>query len=105
MLTQLLDYPGSYHEHTATSMVGYAVARGLRLGWLDDSFRPFAQSLWTGASERIDAEGGLVDGCSGTGPQLDIRAYLDRPATYGFDDRTGNLALWFAVEMARLTSA
>ncbi|MCH7801106.1 MAG: glycoside hydrolase family 88 protein [Chloroflexi bacterium] len=105
MLTQLLDYPGSYHEHTATSMVGYAVARGLRLGWLDDSFRPFAQSLWTGASERIDAEGGLVDGCSGTGPQLDIRAYLDRPATYGFDDRTGNLALWFAVEMARLPRA
>jgi rhamnogalacturonyl hydrolase YesR len=105
MLTQLLDQAGSYHEHTATSMVGYAVARGLRLGWLDDSFRPFAESLWAGASERIDAEGGLIDGCAGTGPQSDTRAYLDRPATYGFDDRTGNLALWFAVEMARLTRA
>ena len=105
MLNQLLDFPGSYHEHTATSMVGYAVARGLRLGWLDDSFRPFAESLWAGASERIDAGGGLVDGCSGTGPQMDMRAYLDRPATYGFDDRTGNLALWFAVEMERLTRA
>jgi rhamnogalacturonyl hydrolase YesR len=105
MLTQVLDYPGSYHEHTATTMTGYAVARGLRLGWLDESFRLFADSLWAAASERIDAEGGLVDGCGGTGPQPDLRAYLDRPATYGFDDRTGNLALWFAVEMAQLDTA
>jgi rhamnogalacturonyl hydrolase YesR len=105
MLTQVLDYPGSYHEHTATSMVGYAVARGLRLGWLDESYRPFVDSLWAAASERIDSEGGLVDGCGGTGPQPDIRAYLDRPAEFGFDDRTGNLALWFAVEMERLARA
>lgn len=102
MLTQILNVPGSYHEHTATSMVGYAVARGVRLGWLDESFRPFADSLWTGACQRIDSEGGLVDGCAGTGPQPDERSYLDRPATFGYDDRTGNLALWFAVEMERL---
>ena len=103
MLTQVLDEPGSYHEHTVTSMVGYAVARGLRLGWLDESYRGFAESLWNAASERVDDDGGLVDGCGGTGPQVDARAYLDRPATFGFDDRTGNLALWFAVEMERLS--
>ena len=73
------------------------------MGWLDASFRPFVDSLWAAASERIDSQGGLVDGCGGTGPQPDIRAYLDRPAMFGFDDRTGNLALWFAVEMARLS--
>ena len=103
MLIQVLDDPGSYHEHTVTSMVGYAVARGLRLGWLDESYRGFAESLWNAASERVDDDGGLVDGCGGTGPQVDARAYLDRPATFGFDDRTGNLALWFAVEMERLS--
>ena len=28
--------------------------------------------------------------------------YLDRAAEFGQDDRAGNLALWFAVEMERL---
>jgi rhamnogalacturonyl hydrolase YesR len=102
MLSEVLDFPGSYQEHTATSMVGYAVSRGLRRGWLDDQFRPMADLAWRGAAERISTDGGLVDGCTGTGPQADLRGYLDRPAEFGRDDRTGNLALWFAVEMERL---
>ena len=102
MLTEVLDYPGSYQEHTATCMVGYAAARGLRRGWLDARFRPLADRAWRGVVERISLEGELVDGCTGTGPQADLRGYLDRPAISGRDDRTGNLALWFAVEMERL---
>ena len=31
-----------------------------------------------------------------------VREYLDRPAIFGFDDRSGGMALWFAVEMERL---
>ena len=102
MLTEVLDIPGSYQEHTATCMVGYAVARGLRRGWLDDRHRPLADLAWRGVVERIALDGALVDGCTGTGPQADLRAYLDRAAISGRDDRTGNLALWFAVEMERL---
>ena len=102
MLCQLLDLPGSYQELTATCMTGYAVARGLRFGWLDDSYRAFAESLWRAASERIGLDGGIVDGCTGTGAVDDRRFYIDRPAECGQDDRTGNLALWFAVEMERL---
>ena len=102
MLSQLLDFDGSYQELTATCMVGYATARGLRLGWLDESYRPFADSLWRAASERIGADGEVVDGCTGTGAVDDRRFYIDRTAEYGQDDRTGNLALWFAVEMERL---
>ncbi len=102
MLSQLLDFPGSYQELTATCMVGYALARGLRRGWLDDSYSEFAEGLWRAASERIGADGEVVDGCTGTGAVNDRRFYLDRAAEFGQDDRTGNLALWFAVEMARL---
>ena len=40
MFTQLLDEPGTYRELTSVCMVGYAVARGVRLGWLDESWRP-----------------------------------------------------------------
>ena len=103
MFSQLLDLPGTYQELTAVCMVGYAVARGLRLGWLDGSYRSFADSLWRAASERIGPDGEVVDGCTGTGVVNDRRFYIDRAAEYGRDDRTGNLALWFAVEMERLS--
>lgn len=102
MLTEVLDVPGSYQEHTVTCMVGYAVARGLRLGWLDEEHRLFLDLAWRGVVERISQAGELVDGCTGTGPQENLREYLDRPAEFGRDDRTGNLALWFAVEMELL---
>ena len=102
MFTQLLDMPGTYQELTSVCMVGYAVARGVRLGWLDSSWRDFAQSLWRAASERIGMDGAVVDGCTGTGAVDDRRFYIDRVAEFGQDDRTGNLALWFATEMARL---
>ena len=101
MLLQLLDFPGSYQEHTSTSMFGYSLARGLRLGWLDPSYIPALELAWQGVSERVDDQGNVVDGCTGTGVQTSVKEYLDRPAIFGFDDRTGSMALWFAAEMER----
>ena len=102
MFLQVIDFPGSYQELTATCMIGYAIARGLRRGWLGSSFRDKLMMAWQGASERVDNEGNIVDGCTGTGPQEDLRGYLDRPAIVGFDHRTGSMAIWFATEMERL---
>ena len=102
MFRQVLDFSGSYHEFTATCMAGYALARGLRSGWLDSSHQAVVELAWQGVSERIDGEGNVVDGCAGTGAQDSLKAYLDRPAIFGFDDRSGGMALWFAVEMERL---
>ena len=121
MFSQLLDFAGTYQELTAVCMTGYAVARGLRLGWLPATERPggddshsassaqaygdFVESLWRAASERIGLDGSVVDGCTGTGAVNDRRFYIDRAAEFDQDDRTGNLALWFAVEMERLRRA
>ena len=58
MWRQIIDFPGSYQEMTVTCMVGYAMARGMRLGWLDDSYRDALMLAWQGVSERIDDEGG-----------------------------------------------
>ena len=102
MYRQVLDFPGSYQEFTATCMIGYAMARGLRLGWLDSSFRSIVDLAWQGVSERIDDRGEVVDACAGTGVQAGLRDYLNRPALFGVDDRSGSMALWFAVEMERL---
>ena len=73
--------------------------------WLDD---PYAQGLnrcWNAASEAIADDGRLVDVCAGTGPQTSVREYLDRPAVSGHDDRGGAMAMWFALEMAKLARA
>jgi rhamnogalacturonyl hydrolase YesR len=102
MFRQVLDFPGSYEELTATCMVGYAVARGLRRGWLDPSYMEMLELCWRAASERVQDDGAIVDGCAGTGVQSSLREYLDRPAIHGLDDRTGSMALWFATEMERL---
>ena len=102
MFPQVLDLPGSYHEFTATCMFGYAAARGLRRGWLDLSFLESVQLAWQGIVERIDDEGKVVDACASTDAQSSIMGYLDRPAISGFDDRSGGMALWFAVELERL---
>ena len=102
MYRQVLDFPGSYQEFTATCMIGYAMARGLRLGWLDSSFWSIVDLAWQGVSERIDDRGEVVDACAGTGVQAGLRDYLNRPALFGVDDRSGSMALWFAVEMERL---
>ena len=102
MYLQLIDFPGSYQELTATCMIGYSMARGIRLGWLDGSYRSVVDLAWQGVSERVDPEGNIVDGCTGTGVLDNLRSYLDRPANSGYDDRSGSMALWFAAEMERL---
>ena len=102
LLPQVLDFPGSYDEFTAACMMGYSLSRGLRHGWLPDDYRDAAELAWQGVAERIDDVGNVMDACASTGVQQNVRDYLDRPAIYGFDDRSGGFALWFAVEMERL---
>jgi unsaturated rhamnogalacturonyl hydrolase len=102
MFGQVLNVPGSYQEFTVTCMIGYAMARAVRRGWLDASYRPSIDLAWQGVAERIDDAGGLVDCCTNTGVQENLQAYLDRPAIFGRDDRGGAMALWFAVEMEQL---
>jgi len=99
---EIIDLKGSYEEMTGTCMIGYAVARGLRKGWIDSSNMEWVNKIWVGASERIADNGDVMDGCISTGAMESTRDYLDRTAVCGYDDRTGSLALWFAVEMSRL---
>ncbi len=102
MWRQVVDRPDSYLEHSATSMIGYTIARGLRLDWLGDAWSEVAERAWNGIAQRIGPGCELEHVCVGTGPQPDIAAYLERPYSDGLDDRGGSMALWFAVEMARL---
>ena len=50
MWRQVVDEPGSYRELTVTAMMVAAMARGLRLGWIDASYRPDRRSRVAGAA-------------------------------------------------------
>ena len=96
---QVITLPGSYQELTSTCMIGYGVARGVKLGLLDSSYLPTLEALWNGVKARVTETGDVVDGCTGTGALETEQDYIVREALSGYDDRTGSLALWFAVEM------
>ncbi len=98
---QVIDRPESYRELTATSMIGFAMARGLRRGWLRGTeYEKAVARAWYAVKTRTAANGELVDVCTGTGKQPDLRSYYDRAAVLGKDDRGGAMAMLFAVEMA-----
>lgn len=102
MWRQIIDMPETYLEFSSTAMIGYSIARGLRSGWLGNEFRPVVDRAWSGISDRISERGELEHVCVGTGPLATLDEYVTRSYTDGFDDRGGAMALWFAVEMARL---
>ncbi len=101
MWHQIVDHPESYREFTVTCMTTFAIVRGLRNNWLDrQTFEPFVQRAWESIKCRIGPNGNLVDVCTGTGKQKNRRAYYDRPAILGTDDRGGAMALMVSTELA-----
>jgi len=101
---QVVDAPGTYREFTVTAMMVAAMARGLRLGWLDASFDGVVERGWRAVQARVTETGDLVDVCTGTGagPTATREYYLFRPALTGADDRGGAMALTAALEMQAL---
>jgi unsaturated rhamnogalacturonyl hydrolase len=100
---QVVDEPSSYRELTVTAMTVAAMARGLRLGWLEPDLRAVVDRGWDAISARVNADGTVKDVCSSTGAQATKEYYLNRPVVNGADDRGGAMALLAAVEMIELT--
>jgi len=96
---QIIDEPGAYREETATAMLLSAMARGVRLGWIDKSFRPTIAQAWRALAVHVASDGTLFDVCAGTGAGPTRRYYFDRPAVTGADDRGGAMALTAALDL------
>lgn len=98
---QVVDRPESYREFTSTAMFGFAMTRGLREGWLARrEFERTADGAWRAVLTRVKSDATLVDVCRSTGRQDSLRAYFDREAILGRDDRGGAMALLVATERA-----
>ncbi len=104
MWRQVIDRPETYLEHSATSMIGCSIARGIRRHWLSDAWRPTVERAWDAVSQRIGEDGSIKQVCVGTGPLGSLEEYIQRPYTDGVDERGGAMALWFAAEMVRMQS-
>ena len=104
MWRQVVDLPGTYREASVTALTLSAMARGIRLGWLDDSYVPVVERAWRALLAHVVNDGTMVDVCTSTGSGPTLRHYLDRTAVNGPDDRGGAMALAAALEMHALGS-
>jgi rhamnogalacturonyl hydrolase YesR len=103
---QVVDDPSSYRELTVTAMTTAAMARGVRLGWIDRStYEPIINRGWNAVASRVNADGTVKDVCSGTGVGPTREYYLNRPVVNGADDRGGAMALLAAIEVEMLRRA
>ena len=102
MWRQVIDKPGSYSEFSATAMIGTALLRGIRRGWLNAQvYRPAVDAAWRAILVRVKDDA-VIDVCESTGKQKTLEDYLNRVAILGPDQRGGGMALLFATEMAGL---
>ena len=100
MWHQVIDHPESYAEFSCTCMIGFAMLRGMREGWLPrGEFEQPADRAWAAIKKRIRLDGEFLEGvCTGTGKQTSLQAYFDRKEIHGRDDRGGAMALMFSTE-------
>jgi len=103
---QVVDHGDTYRELSCTCMITFALARGVRNGWLDAKiYGPAIGKGWYAIRARIATDGRLVDVCTGTGKQETLTDYYHRPAILGYDARSGAMALLVATEMAKYQRA
>jgi unsaturated rhamnogalacturonyl hydrolase len=98
----VIDYPGAYGELSATSMIGYALARGLDEGWIAGSgYEQAVRRAWQAVDARVSSNGELVDVCESTARMTSLEQYLRRAAILGRDPRGGAMAMLFATELMK----
>jgi unsaturated rhamnogalacturonyl hydrolase len=79
---QLLDRPDSYEETSASAMFVFAIARGIRYGWLSNTtYRPVVLRGWNGLTTKVNSTGQVEGTCIGTGLGWDDTFYLNRPTS------------------------
>jgi rhamnogalacturonyl hydrolase YesR len=100
---EVVDHPGSYPEFTATAMIGFAMLRGIKNGWIDGrTYQPIVDKAWQAVLSRSGPNGVFLDVSESTNKQPTFDDYIHRAAILDRDQRAGAMALMFATEMANL---
>jgi len=99
---QVVDVPASYLELSVSAMTVSAMARGIRAGWLDASYRAIVERAWRAVLTRVNDDGTVVGVCTSTGAGPTLEYYLTRQAISGADDRGAAFVLGAALDMIDL---
>ncbi|HEY7885063.1 MAG TPA: glycoside hydrolase family 88 protein [Cellvibrionaceae bacterium] len=84
MWRQILDNPYAWTESSATAMFAYAMAVGVRKGWLlEETYQPMVDKAWQALVAHLDPKGNLREVGVGTGQRDDPHYYLDRERVKG----------------------
>lgn len=76
---QILDKPDSYEEITGTSMFVFAIARGVRMGWINKDYIFAAEQGLKGMMTKMSDKGDVTAICVGTGIMPSLTFYYNRP--------------------------
>ncbi|MET0464379.1 MAG: glycoside hydrolase family 88 protein [Chitinophagaceae bacterium] len=98
---QVLTRTDSYKETSCTAMFALAMARGVRKGWLNKSYRKNALKAWEAVASKIDSNGVVKGICRGTEIGMDEQFYLDRK-TIDNDPRGLGAVITAGIEIAKL---
>jgi unsaturated rhamnogalacturonyl hydrolase len=78
MWHQVLDRSASFEETSCTAMFTMAMAKGVRMGWLDNNYRNHAIAGWKAVQKKIEKDGTVHDICRGTEIGFDEAFYFER---------------------------
>ncbi len=108
MWHQVLNRPDAYEEASCTAMFAYAVARGVRFGWLDnqEEYTGVALKAWRGlTSEAIDRQGNVHGVCSGSRYSFSPDYYMYDLRTVINDNHGIGIMMLAGVEISRLKAS
>ncbi|HEY8520604.1 MAG TPA: glycoside hydrolase family 88 protein [Gammaproteobacteria bacterium] len=98
----VIDHEGAYAEFSATAMIGFAMLRGLRSGWIEGAeYERAVDAAWRAVSSRASSDGVLIDVCESTARFTSLEEYLRRAAILDRDPRGGAMAMLFATELMK----
>lgn len=84
MWRQLIDDQESWPESSCTGMFIFALANGVKNGWLDAAeYKETARKGWVALCGYIDQDGNMREVCRGTNTSNSRQFYLDRPRPLG----------------------
>lgn len=100
----VLDVKTSPLEVSGSAIFAMAIARGIRLGWLNrDEYLPIVIKAWKGIKSCIDQDGTVHNICMGTMCSEDVNYYINRP--FYDNDTHGLFAVLFAcIEIDKLNN-
>jgi rhamnogalacturonyl hydrolase YesR len=98
---QLIDHPEAWPETSSTGMFTFAMATGVKNGWLPKrGYAVAARKGWIGLVSYIEPNGDVRNVCEGTGKKNDLQYYLDRKRNTGDLHGQGPI-LWSASAFLR----